>query len=74
MVEKAVHERTRLTKIYVKRKEELEKQHQEVRQQLEQERARVIVLHIFLYLYYLLFLCSGCELVPITNSFIVARY
>lgn len=53
MVEKAVHERTRLTKIYVKRKEELEKQHQEIRQQLEQERAKVIVIQyvLFLYLY-----------------------
>lgn len=41
MVEKGVHERMRLTQIYEKRKEELEKHHQEVRQQLEEEKNRV---------------------------------
>ncbi|XP_032681763.1 1-phosphatidylinositol 4,5-bisphosphate phosphodiesterase classes I and II isoform X3 [Odontomachus brunneus] len=40
-VEKGVNECTRLTKIYDKKRAELEKQHEEVRQRLEEERAKV---------------------------------
>ncbi|XP_072766140.1 1-phosphatidylinositol 4,5-bisphosphate phosphodiesterase classes I and II isoform X2 [Anoplolepis gracilipes] len=40
-VEKAVNECTRLTKIFDKKRTELEKQHEEVRQRLEEERAKV---------------------------------
>ncbi|XP_034173659.1 phospholipase C at 21C isoform X1 [Osmia lignaria lignaria] len=40
-VEKGVNECTRLTKIYEKRRAELERQHEEVRQRLEEERAKV---------------------------------
>ncbi|RLU22284.1 hypothetical protein DMN91_004562 [Ooceraea biroi] len=40
-VEKAVNECTRLTKIYDKKRAELERQHEEVRQRLEEERAKV---------------------------------
>ncbi|XP_025268130.1 1-phosphatidylinositol 4,5-bisphosphate phosphodiesterase classes I and II isoform X2 [Camponotus floridanus] len=40
-VEKAVNECTRLTKIFDKKKTELERQHEEVRQRLEEERAKV---------------------------------
>ncbi|XP_006621952.1 1-phosphatidylinositol 4,5-bisphosphate phosphodiesterase classes I and II isoform X1 [Apis dorsata] len=40
-VEKGVNECTRLTKIYEKKRTELERQHEEVRQRLEAERAKV---------------------------------
>ncbi|OAD62421.1 1-phosphatidylinositol 4,5-bisphosphate phosphodiesterase classes I and II [Eufriesea mexicana] len=40
-VEKGVNERTRLKKIYEKKKAELERQHEEVRQRLEAERKKV---------------------------------
>ncbi|XP_029160084.1 1-phosphatidylinositol 4,5-bisphosphate phosphodiesterase classes I and II isoform X2 [Nylanderia fulva] len=40
-VEKAVNECTRLTKIFDKKRTELERQHEEVRQRLEDERAKV---------------------------------
>lgn len=40
-VEKAVNECTRLTKIFDKKKTELERQHEEVRQRLEEERTKV---------------------------------
>ncbi|KMR05229.1 1-phosphatidylinositol- -bisphosphate phosphodiesterase classes i and ii, partial [Lasius niger] len=40
-VEKAVNECTRLTKIFDKKRTELERQHEEVRQRLEEERAKV---------------------------------
>jgi len=40
-VEKGVNECTRLTKIYDKKRAELERQHEEVRQRLEEERAKV---------------------------------
>lgn len=40
-VEKGVNECTRLTKIYEKKRAELERQHEEVRQMLEEERAKV---------------------------------
>ena len=40
-VDKGVNERMRLTQIYDKRKEELDKQHLEVRQSVEEERAKV---------------------------------
>ena len=43
-VEKGVNECTRLTKIYEKKKAELERQHEQVRQRLEAERAKVRVL------------------------------
>ncbi|KAK2580689.1 hypothetical protein KPH14_007786 [Odynerus spinipes] len=39
-VEKGVNECTRLTKIYEKKRAQLEKQHEEVRQRLEEERAK----------------------------------
>lgn len=52
MVDKGVHERMRLTQIYEKRKEELEKQHQEVRHQLEEEKNRVRVFRSKLASYY----------------------
>lgn len=42
-VEKAVNECTRLTNIYDKKREELERQHEEVRQKLEEERAKVCI-------------------------------
>lgn len=42
-VEKGVNECTRLTKIYDKKRIELEKQHEEVRQRLEEERAKVYI-------------------------------
>jgi hypothetical protein len=41
MVEKGVHERVRLTKVYEKRREELERQHEEVRLRLEERRNKV---------------------------------
>jgi phosphatidylinositol phospholipase C beta len=41
MVEKGVHERVRLTKIYEKRREELERQHEEVRLSLEEKKVKV---------------------------------
>lgn len=40
-VEKGVNECTRLTKIYEKKRMELEKQHEEVRQKFEEEKFRV---------------------------------
>ncbi|RZF39598.1 hypothetical protein LSTR_LSTR001119 [Laodelphax striatellus] len=40
IVEKGVHERMRLTQIYEKKREELERQHQEVRNQFEEERSK----------------------------------
>lgn len=40
-VEKGVNEVTRLTTIYDRKKIELEKQHEEVRQKLEEEKAKV---------------------------------
>lgn len=40
-VEKGVNECTRLTKIYDKKRADLERQHEEVRQRLEEERAKV---------------------------------
>lgn len=40
-VEKGVNECTRLTKIYDKKRAELERQHEEVRLRLEEERAKV---------------------------------
>lgn len=45
-VEKGVNECTRLTNIYDKKRAELERQHEEVRQRLEEERAKVCVLTI----------------------------
>lgn len=45
-VEKAVNECTRLTKIFEKKKIELERQHEEVRQRLEEERAKVCILNV----------------------------
>lgn len=45
-VEKAVNECTRLTKIFDKKKTELERQHEEVRQRLEEERAKVCILNV----------------------------
>jgi hypothetical protein len=41
MVEKGVHERVRLTKVYEKRREELERQHEDVRLRLEERRNKV---------------------------------
>lgn len=41
-VEKAVNECTRLTKMYEKKRVELEKQHEEVKQKLEEEKVKVI--------------------------------
>lgn len=41
MVEKGVHERVRLTKIYEKRREELQRQHEEVRLSLEERKHKV---------------------------------
>lgn len=43
-VERGVNECTRLTKIYNKKIADLERQHEEVRQRLEEERAKVCVL------------------------------
>lgn len=40
-VEKGVNECTRLTKIYEKKRMELEKQHEDVRQKFEEEKVRV---------------------------------
>lgn len=42
-VEKGVNECTRLKKIYEKKRTDLERQHEEVRQRLEEERANVSV-------------------------------
>lgn len=42
MVEKGVGERKRLTQLYEKRKEDLEKKHEEVRLSVEEERQKVI--------------------------------
>lgn len=41
MVEKGVHERVRLTELYNKKKEELEKQHSVIKAQLIDEKAMV---------------------------------
>jgi hypothetical protein len=54
MVEKGVHERVRLTKIYEKRREELERQHEEVRLCLEDKKNKVCYsrsLHFYTYQY-----------------------
>lgn len=40
-MEKGVHERVRLTKVYEKRREELERQHEEVRLRLEERKNKV---------------------------------
>lgn len=40
-VEKGVNECTRLTTIYEKKKSDLERQHEEVRQKLEEEKTKV---------------------------------
>lgn len=40
-VEKGVNECTRLTKMYEKKRMELEKQHEDVRQKFEEEKTRV---------------------------------
>lgn len=45
-VEKGVNECTRLTKIYEKKKAELERQHEQVRQRLEAERTKVQIYDI----------------------------
>lgn len=49
-VEKGVNECTRLTKIYEKKRMELEKQHEDVRQKFEEEKLRVrkVLFKIFL--------------------------
>lgn len=47
-VEKGVHEYTRLNEIHDKRKVELERQHEEVRQRLEEERAKVYNISVFI--------------------------
>lgn len=44
IVEKGVNERIRLTQIYEKKKDELFRQHQEVQNHVEEERARVSAL------------------------------
>lgn len=41
VVEKGVHERVRLTKLYDKKREELERQHEEVRLSLEDKKNKV---------------------------------
>ena len=41
MVEKGVYERVRLTQLYDRRREELERQHDLVKQKLEEERNKV---------------------------------
>lgn len=46
-VEKGVNERTRLKKIYEKKKAELERQHEEVRQRLEAERKKVCICYLY---------------------------
>jgi phosphatidylinositol phospholipase C beta len=43
MVEKGVLERVRLAELYEKKREHLERQHQEIRQQLAAEKAKVSV-------------------------------
>ncbi|PNF24820.1 hypothetical protein B7P43_G15128 [Cryptotermes secundus] len=42
IVEKGVHERVRLTKVYEKRREELERQHEEVRLRLEERKNKAL--------------------------------
>lgn len=54
IVEKGVHERVRLTKVYEKRREELERQHEEVRLRLEERKNKVwynTSLHMFIWQY-----------------------
>lgn len=41
IVEKGVNERIRLTQIYEKKKDDLLKEHQEVQNQLEEEKSKV---------------------------------
>jgi len=41
VVEKGVHERVRLTKLYDKKREELERQHEEVRLSFEDKKNKV---------------------------------
>ena len=41
MVEKGVNERVRLTTIYEKKRDELTRQHEEVRHNLEEEKSKV---------------------------------
>lgn len=55
IVEKGVNERIRLTQIYEKKKDELFRQHQEVQNHVEEERARVSAVLQLLYLHHLLF-------------------
>lgn len=53
-MEKGVHERVRLTKVYEKRREELERQHDEVRLRLEERKNKVRCnksLHMFILQY-----------------------
>lgn len=53
-MEKGVHERVRLTKVYEKRREELERQHEEVRLRLEERKTKVCYsksLHMFIWQY-----------------------
>lgn len=45
-VEKGVNECTRLTKIYEKKKMELEKQHEDVRQKFEEEKNTVCTIEL----------------------------
>lgn len=54
MVEKGVHERGRLIELYSKKRDELERQHNEIRTQLAAEKLKVIIIDRFLDLYLIL--------------------
>lgn len=41
MIDKGVHERVRLSQLYDRKRDDLERQHEQVRQCLEEERAKV---------------------------------
>lgn len=41
MIDKGVHERVRLSQLYDRKRDDLERQHELVRQSLEEERAKV---------------------------------
>ena len=42
MIDRGVHERVRLTQLYDRKREDLERQHEHVRQSLEEERSKVV--------------------------------
>lgn len=72
-VEKGVNECTRLTKIYEKKKAELERQHEQVRQRLEAERAKVRDYYLMFRLLFVQYNDSRCIFLQVKAT-LMAEY